>query len=197
MCYQQSQLLSTPQFIVQLPQIPDLLHRLNSPWAEQARQLVDANSAITSALHTLFLQRWRLSLIVQATTLNQQLLEEEREQLLSEVQERMTLSGQLEPILADNNTAAGRLWDMSAGQLKRGDYQLIVKYGEFLNEQPELKRPAEQLGRSRKPNQYRVTMRRWKPSAPWCANRRRFLSRLMVCNKAMIFYVFCRQNWRH
>lgn len=84
-----------------------------------------------------------------ATTLNQQLLEEEREQLLSEVQERMTLSGQLEPILADNNTAAGRLWDMSAGQLKRGDYQLIVKYGEFLNEQPELKRLAEQLGRSR------------------------------------------------
>ena len=86
---------------------------------------------------------------MQATTLNQQLLEEEREQLLSEVQERMTLSGQLEPILADNNTAAGRLWDMSAGQLKRGDYQLIVKYGEFLNEQPELKRLAEQLGRSR------------------------------------------------
>lgn len=84
---------------------------------------------------------------MQATTLNQQLLEEEREQLLSEVQERMTLSGQLEPILADNNTAAGRLWDMSAGQLKRGDYQLIVKYGEFLNEQPELKRLAEQLGR--------------------------------------------------
>lgn len=72
MCYQQSQLLSTPQFIVQLPQILDLLHRLNSPWAEQARQLVDANSTITSALHTLFLQRWRLSLIVQATTLNQQ-----------------------------------------------------------------------------------------------------------------------------
>lgn len=102
---------------------------------------------------------------MQATTLNQQLLEEEREQLLSEVQERMTLSGQLEPILADNNTAAGRLWDMSAGQLKRGDYQLIVKYGEFLNEQPELKRPAEQLGRSWKPNQYRATMRRWKPSA--------------------------------
>lgn len=146
MCYQQSQLLSTPQFIVQLPQIPDLLHRLNSPWAEQARQLVDANSTITSALHTLFLQRWRLSLIVQATTLNQQLLEEEREQLLSEVQERMTLSGQLEPILADNNTAAGRLWDMSAGQLKRGDYQLIVKYGEFLNEQPELETPGRAAG---------------------------------------------------
>lgn len=86
---------------------------------------------------------------MQATTLNQQLLEEEREQLLSDVQERMTLSGQLEPTLAENDNAAGRLWDMSAGQLKRGDYQLIVKYGEFLAAQPELMQLAEQLGRSR------------------------------------------------
>ncbi|MCU6585698.1 hypothetical protein, partial [Klebsiella pneumoniae] len=42
-------------------------------------------------------------------------LDEERDQLLSEVQERMTLSGQLDPVLAENDTAAGRLWDMSAG----------------------------------------------------------------------------------
>ena len=27
---------------------------------------------------------------------------------------------------------------MSAGELKRGDYQLIVRYGDFLNQQPEL-----------------------------------------------------------
>lgn len=87
--------------------------------------------------------------MIQTTTLNHQLLEEEREQLLSEVQERMTLSGQLDPVLAENDTAAGRLWDMSAGQIKRGDYQLIVKYGDFLTQQPELQRLAEQLGRSR------------------------------------------------
>lgn len=149
MCYQQSQLLSSAQFVVQLPRILALLHRLHSPWAAQAQQLVDNNAVFTPALHTLFLQRWRLSLVVQATTLNQQLLEEEREQLLSEVQERMTLSGQLDPVLAENDTAAGRLWDMSAGQLRRGDYQLIVKYGDFLADQPELQRLAEQLGRSR------------------------------------------------
>lgn len=69
--------------------------------------------------------------------------------MLSEVQERMTLSGQLDPVLAENDTAAGRLWDMSAGELKRGDYQLIVRYGDFLNQQPELLQLAEQLGRSR------------------------------------------------
>lgn len=60
----------------------------------------------------------------------------------------MTLSGQLDPVLAENDTAAGRLWDMSAGELKRGDYQLIVRYGDFLNQQPELLQLAEQLGRS-------------------------------------------------
>ncbi|MGL5699080.1 MAG: ATPase RavA stimulator ViaA [Kluyvera sp.] len=148
-CYQQSQLLSTPQFIVQLPQIQALLTRVQSPYAAQAQHLVANNSTFTPALHTLFLQRWRLSLVVQVTSINQQLLEEEREQLLSEVQERMTLSGQLEPVLVENDNAGGRLWDMSAGQLKRGDYQLIVKYGDFLSQQPELMRLAEQLGRSR------------------------------------------------
>jgi len=117
MCYQQSQLLSTPQLIVQLPQILTLLDRLHSPYASQARQLVVDNATFTPALHTLFLQRWRLSLVVQATSLNQQLMEEEREQLLSEVQERMTLAGALEPVLVENENAAGRLWDMSAGQL--------------------------------------------------------------------------------
>ncbi|MDX6019114.1 ATPase RavA stimulator ViaA [Scandinavium sp. V105_16] len=149
MAYQQSQVLSTSQFIVQLPQLLALLQKLHSPFAAQAQQLVDNNATFTGALHTLFLQRWRLSLVVQATTLNQQLLEDEREQLLSEVQERMTLSGQLEPVLVENDTSAGRLWDMSEGQLKRGDWQLIVRYGDFLSEQPELMRLAEQLGRSR------------------------------------------------
>ncbi|URN99278.1 ATPase RavA stimulator ViaA [Leclercia adecarboxylata] len=149
MCYQQSQLLSTPQLVAGLPQILTLLDKVHSPFASQARQLVVDNATFTPALHTLFLQRWRLSLVVQATSLNQQLLEEEREQLLSEVQERMTLAGALEPVLVENENAAGRLWDMSAGQLKRGDYQLIVRYGDFLAQQPELVQLAEQLGRSR------------------------------------------------
>ena len=147
--YQQCQRLSTPQFIAQLQQTLTLLDNVHSPFASQARALVTDNPSFTPALHTLFLQRWRLSLVVQATALNQQLLDEEREQLLSEVQERMTLSGQLEQVLVENENAAGRLWDMSAGQLKRGDYQLIVKYGDFLAQQPELMKLAEQLGRSR------------------------------------------------
>lgn len=148
-CYQKNLTLSTSQFIIQLPQILAQLDRVRSPFAAQAQQLVSSNPRFTAALHTLFLQRWRLSLVVQATSLNQQLLDDEREQLLSEVQERLTLSGHLEPLLVENDTAAGRLWDMSEGQLRRGDWRLIVKYGDFLSDQPELIQLAEQLGRSR------------------------------------------------
>lgn len=157
--------------------------KIHSPFASQARALVTDNATFTPALHTLFLQRWRLSLVVQATTLNQQLLDE-NEQLLSEVQERMTLSGQLEEVLVENENAAGRLWDMSAGQLKRGDYQLIVKYGDFLTQQPELMKLAEQLGPSREAKSVQRKTRRWKPSARWSANQPPCPSKWMDCGES-------------
>ncbi len=195
MCYQQSQLLSTPQLIVQLPQILTLLDNVHSPFASQARQLVADNATFTPALHTLFLQRWRLSLVVQATTLNQQLLEEEREQLLSEVQERMTLAGALEPVLVENDNAAGRLWDMSAGQLKRGDYQLIVRYGDFLTQQPELMQLAEQLGRSREAKSVPKKDAPMETFLPWYVNRPPCQNRSTGCNRAMISCGCYRLSW--
>jgi len=60
------------------------------------------------------------------------------------------MSGQLAPVLAgDDDAAAGRLWDLTRSSLQRGDYQLMVQYGDFLASQPELLKLAEQLGRSR------------------------------------------------
>ncbi len=103
---------------------------------------------LDGSFQTLFLQRWRISLTLQATMLHHKLLEQEREQLMAELQERLALSGALEPVLAENDTAAGRLWDMSKGQLQRGDYQRLVEYGDFLQQQPELQKLAQQLGRS-------------------------------------------------
>ncbi|EJF31143.1 MULTISPECIES: ATPase RavA stimulator ViaA [Enterobacteriaceae] len=164
LCYQQSQLLTTGQLIMRLPEIIQLLHKLGSPFYEQAKTLVADNPHFTPAQHTLFLQRWRLSLVVQATSLNQQLLEDERDKLLAEIQERLALSGQLDPALAENDKAAGKLWDMSGGALKRGDYQLIVQYGEFLTGQPELMQLAEQLGRSR---EAKSVPRKDSPTEPW------------------------------
>jgi uncharacterized protein with von Willebrand factor type A (vWA) domain len=150
--YQQCQLENNTQFFHNLNDTLDLLRQLVSPFYEQARSLVDAadlpNHPLDDSFQTLFLQRWRISLTLQATMMHHQLLEQEHEQLMAELQERLALSGALEPLLSENDTAAGRLWDMSKGHLQRGDYQRLVEYGNFLQQQPELKKLAQQLGRS-------------------------------------------------
>ncbi|WP_447888327.1 ATPase RavA stimulator ViaA [Serratia fonticola] len=150
--YQQCQLESHGQFSQNLDDTLDLLHQYASPFYAQARSMVDAAGLpahpLDGSFQTLFLQRWRISLTLQATMLHHKLLEQEREQLMAELQERLALSGALEPVLAENDTAAGRLWDMSKGQLQRGDYQRLVEYGDFLQQQPELQKLAQQLGRS-------------------------------------------------
>ncbi|ORM74844.1 hypothetical protein HA48_02640 [Pantoea wallisii] len=150
--FQQMQLLSTADFSRELPAIMAQLQSLPSPYREEAGRLLQHNesSQLSNAQHTLFLQRWRLSLTLQTLTLNETVLEAQRERLMAELQQRMAISGQLAPILTDDDeAAAGRLWDLSKAPLQPGDYQLIVQYGDFLAQQPELKKLAQQLGRSR------------------------------------------------
>ena len=150
--FQQFQGFSHALFCQNLPELLAYLNQHHSPFVEKATQLI-ANTDLTDlspAQQTLFLQRWRLSLTLQTLTLNQQLLEQEREKLLAELQQRLAMSGQLADVLSDNNeAAAGRLWDLTKSPLQRSDYQLIVDYGDFLAQQPTLKKLAEQLGRSK------------------------------------------------
>ncbi|MCT2385413.1 ATPase RavA stimulator ViaA [Erwinia pyrifoliae] len=151
--FQQFQTLSLGDFNAGLAELLVWLNQQRSTFHQKAQELVDNNDTrqLSSAQQTLFLQRWRLSLTLQTLTLNQQLLDQERERLLAELQQRLAVSGQLAPVLADDDEAsAGRLWDLTRGELQRGDYQLIVQYGDFLASQPELLKLAQQLGRSRK-----------------------------------------------
>lgn len=151
--YRRLQLMPFAQFNQEVPALLEHLQRLDSPFCEQASELIHANPTFTPALQVLLIQRWRLSLVIQATALNQRLLDEEKEQLMAEIQQRMAMSGPLELTLAENENAAGRLWDLSAGRIKPGDSKLILKYSAFLNNQPELKKLADMLGRSREAKQ--------------------------------------------
>ncbi|QOL16515.1 ATPase RavA stimulator ViaA [Dickeya dianthicola] len=153
-CYQQTQLVSDHTFQSTLPDIMSTLHNVDSPFLTQAEKL--AHSAahspelrISSSQHSLFMQRWRISLTLQTLNLHQQIMEQEREQLLDEIQKRLTISGALEPILADNDTAAGRLWDLSASKRMKQPFNALLEVGAFLRQQPELQHLAERLGRSR------------------------------------------------
>jgi len=150
--FQQMQLLDTAAFSKQLPAIMHQLTHLASPFIADASKLLlhTDHAQLSNAQHTLFLQRWRLSLTLQTLTLNESILEEQRERLMAELQQQMAISGQLAPILTDDDeAAAGRLWDLSKTSLQPGDAQLIVQFGDFLAQQPELMQLAQQLGRSR------------------------------------------------
>ena len=148
--YRQSLGISTDAFFTQLPTVIEKLHQLDSPFYREAYQLQSGKIDNRSARQSLFVQRWRISLIFQVTTLHKELLEQEKEQLLAELQRRLALSGNLEDILGENERAAGRLWDLSKGANMTSAYndQLLNRYSEFLRQQPELEKIAQLLGRS-------------------------------------------------
>ncbi|WP_036772338.1 ATPase RavA stimulator ViaA [Photorhabdus australis] len=148
--YQQLLPASTDNFYLKLPDILETLSRIESPFYAEAQKLVTHAIDHSNTLQILFIQRWRLNLILQTTNFHKELLEQEKEQLLAELQQRMILSGNLDPILSENDRAAGRLWDMSKSQINhsRNDTQLLIHYSEFLRQQPELEKLAQLLGRS-------------------------------------------------
>ncbi|CAK7070715.1 MAG: Protein ViaA [Morganella sp. (in: enterobacteria)] len=76
--------------------------------------------------------------------------EQEKEQLLAELQQHLALSGNLDPLISENEQASGKLWDLAKGSLKSPgpSDDLLLRYSEFLKSQPELEKLASLLGRS-------------------------------------------------
>ena len=147
--YQHCQQSSQGTFQAELDETVEKLEQVNSPFVTEALALKDnASKTANASFHGLFMQRWRLNITFQTVTLHHQLLEQEQEQLQNELEQRLEMSGELSPLLVENDAAAGRLWDMSKGRRQRGDYQSLIRYGTFLQQQPELQQLAEQLGRS-------------------------------------------------
>ncbi|MEY1390718.1 ATPase RavA stimulator ViaA [Providencia stuartii] len=148
--YQQALGQATELFFNQLPEIIETLKTIDSPFYAEACKLSSGKIENKSARQSLFIQRWRISLILQVTTLHKELLEQEKEQLLAELQQRLALSGNLEEILGENERAAGRLWDLSKGLNTASAYndKLLNQYSDFLRQQPELEKIAQLLGRS-------------------------------------------------
>ncbi len=143
--------LNIYQFNLQLQQTCQRLEQLESPFYHEAQALLDQmeQPQLTSAQHRLFMQRWRMSLTLQALTLNDDLLAQQRDNLINELKKQLTLSGVLAPLLDDEEMSHSRLWDLSKSSLQSADSQLIVEYSQFLQSQPQLTELAEKLGRSR------------------------------------------------
>lgn len=149
--YQQTQSLGNAIFNQQVEQILAELNKLDSSFIEEASQLIKTNKPFSAAQQALFIQHWRINLIFQVTALHKALFDQEQEQLLAELQERLALSGSLSNTFSENERAAGRLWDMSKGVLTKTpfDEKIIQRYSDFLDQQPELHKLASLLGRSK------------------------------------------------
>ncbi|WP_416777056.1 ATPase RavA stimulator ViaA [Xenorhabdus budapestensis] len=148
--YQQIAITESAVFYRQLPHLVEKLQQIQSPFANDAYTLYETLSQHSHAGHMLFIQRWRSSLILQVTKFHRILLEQEKDQFLAELQKRLELTSSLNPIFNENDRAAGRLWDMSKGQLHLAAYKisLITQYAEFLRQQSELEKLAQLLGRN-------------------------------------------------
>lgn len=162
--FQQCQLFSLTEFCTALVPTLKRLNDIPSPFYPEAQSLAQAatfaHDEPKESFQILFLQRWRLSLTLHSVTFHHQLLTEERQRLLEELSRQLSVTGALAPFMVENESSAGRLWDMTSAQVQKADYRLLVHYAEFLGHQPELKQLAEQLGRNR-PKAAHVS-----PSAP-------------------------------
>lgn len=146
--YQQHLAIETTKFFSNLPVTINKLTEIDSTFVQEANYLQERISH-DPAGQSLFIQRWRLNLIIEVTTFNKLLLEQEKEQLLAELEQRLKLTGNLIENFNQNNHSAGKLWDISKGVLTQSsnNIQLLIQYSHFLQQQPELEKLAELLGR--------------------------------------------------
>ncbi len=115
--YQKSTAADRTEFYRLLPEILKALEDIHSPFSPEAHRL-HRDEQETTSHQILFNQRWRLSLILQVTTYHKEILEQEKEQLLAELQQHLALSGNLDPLISENEQASGKLWDLAKGSLK-------------------------------------------------------------------------------
>lgn len=149
--YQQTQILSNSLFNQEIEKIITELHKLDSAFTNEATKITKGHTSLSLAQQSLFIKQWRSSLISQVKTLHKMLFEQEQEQLLAELQERLALSANLSNTFSENERAAGRLWDMTKGSISKTPYdeKIIQRYSDFLEQQPELHKLASLLGRSK------------------------------------------------
>ncbi|HGJ5857835.1 ATPase RavA stimulator ViaA [Arsenophonus nasoniae] len=159
--YQQNLAIDTTKFFSNLPVTINKLTEIASTFVQEANYLQERISH-DPAGQSLFIQRWRLNLIIEVTTFNKLLLEREKEQLLAELEQRLKLTGNLIETFNQDNHSVGKLWDISKGVLTQSsnNIQLLIQYSHFLQQQPELEKLAELLGRrqSLKPKQKQQQM---------------------------------------
>ncbi len=147
--YQQVIHWSEQEFIQQVDSLLDQLAQ-DSDFFEQGFQLVNANYGRDNPmLPYYFCQQWYKSLVEAVKQAQAHELEKQKEQQVKDLYQRMQAMQQMQYIapLEENNTIAGRLWDMSAAKLSKSDWSVLKQQADFIKKHPKLLEIAQLLGR--------------------------------------------------
>jgi len=123
--------------------------RGHSGFYQQARELLAQQDRVEPGqLKAEFIRRWQQNLEVAVLAQQLELVEQERQKLFADLNQRMETCDQLEEVLAEADPKRmGRLWDMAATRLHQQQVRHLNKFSRALRKNRGLKEIADQLGR--------------------------------------------------
>lgn len=157
--YQQVIHWQEDQFLEQVDDLLAQLKPISNFYTEGYRLIHDSNAQFNPMLPHFFCHQWYKSITENVKKIQQEVLEQEKQQQLDDLYKRLETLKQMDDIDApqQTNTIAGRLWDMTNVNLSKTDWSVMKEQADFLKKHPKLQEIAENLGRMAKqapdPNQ--------------------------------------------
>lgn len=114
---------------------------------------IKLNETKLKSVKSNFISKWEEKLSIEKLQQNIKIIDETREQFLSDlynkIEELKELIKLLSPFI-NETTDLGRLWDMSVGNWHNVNFSLLEKYAQILKDKKEIQELAELLGKYRK-----------------------------------------------
>lgn len=130
---------------------PEILKQLkwHSPFYSKAKQMLERNKGIYNPMFPhYFCEQWYKSLSKAIKEAEIAQLETDKEKFLADLYQRIETMQSMQKLTEQGDeTKVGRLWDMAAAKLSKGDIASMKRYAEFLKKNNELQAMAAKLGR--------------------------------------------------
>lgn len=130
---------------------PEIIKQLkwHSPFYTKAKKLLERNKGIYNPMFPhYFCEQWYKSLSKAIKQAEIAQLELDKEKFLADLYQRIETMQTMQSVSDEGDIAkVGRLWDMAAAKLSKGDVESMKRYAEFLKKNSALQEIAEKLGR--------------------------------------------------
>lgn len=157
--YQEVVLWDEEKFASESAAVMAKLDALDSDFVGPAQHiLADHQSSPNPMLGHFFCHQWLASLTSKMEAAQQASLEEQKHEMLQELQQRMATLTTMDKFTdAQRLGILARIWDMSSGRLTQGDHDYLQQQANYLSKHPELLSLAEQIGRQSHPHSEEAT----------------------------------------